>query len=315
MLECGVVQDGNDALAAIREASLMEKRSLWAMLKQAVSDFSEDDAMTLSAALAFYGALALSPVLILFLTVTSFLGESTQAGMIAEMEKAIGPQASQMVGTVLQHAKQQPRAATLAGILGLLTLAFSATTAFAQLQASLNRIWDVRTRSDAGYWAWIRKRVVGLLMIIGIGLLLLASVVVTAVIGMILPESGLVGQLVNFAVTLAVLIVLFAAIFKYLPDVNISWRNVWAGATLTAVLLTIGRHLIGLYLGYSSVGSPYGAAGSLIVLLLWLYYSAAIVFLGAELTQAYAQHSGLRMEPSEYAEWLPDARAKHRHAA
>lgn len=292
-----------------------EKRSVWAMLKQVFSDFSEDDAMTLSGALAFYAALALSPLLVLLLTVTQFLGQDTQQKMISQMEQVVGPQAGQMVGTVISNAQQNPHAATLAGILGLATLAFSATGLFAQLQHSLNRIWDVQPKPSEGYMGWIRKRLVGLGLIIVIGVLLLASVVVTAALGMILQQSGWIWQAVSFAVSLAIMILLFAVTFKYLPDVKISWRNVWAGATLTAVLFTIGRYLIGLYLSRSSVGSAYGAAGSLIIMLLWVYYSAAIVFLGAELTQVYGVHSGRKIEPSQHAQWLPEARSKHRHAA
>jgi membrane protein len=293
----------------------MKKQSLWSMLKEAVSNFSRDDALTLAGALAFYSALALSPLLVLFLTASSLLGEDTQASMIQEMETVIGPEASQMVETVIQHAGQQADVATWAGVLGLVALAFSATAVFAQLQFSLNRIWDVQTKRDAGYWAWIRRRLLGLLMIFVIGLLLLGSVIVTTALGMILPQGGWIWQVVNFLVTAGVLVLLFAAIFKYLPDVEVEWKNVWAGAILTAVLFTIGRHLIGLYLSYSSVGSAYGAAGSLIVLLLWVYYSACIVFLGAELTQAYAHQSGGGMKPSEYAEWVPEAQAKRKHAA
>lgn len=293
----------------------MEKKSIWSVLKAALSDFSEDDAMTLSGALAFYAALALSPLLVLLLTVTSFLGPATQQKMIGQMEQVIGPQASQMVGTVITNAQQNPSATTLAGILGLATLAFSATGFFAQLQHSLNRIWDVQPRPSEGYMGWIRKRLVGLGLIVVIGLLLLASAVVTAGLGLLLQQSGWVWQAVSFLVSFAIMILLFAITFKYLPDVKISWRNVWAGATVTALLFEIGKHLIGLYLSKSSVGSPYGAAGSLIVLLLWVYYSAAIVFLGAELTQVYGVQSGRKIEPSQYAEWVPESRSKHRHAA
>lgn len=293
----------------------MEHRSTWSMLKQALSDFSQDDALTLAGALAFYGALALSPLIVLLITATSYLGESTQAKMIQQMESVVGPQASQMVNTVIVQAKGRPQAATVAGILGLLTLAFSATGAFAQLKASLDRIWDVQPKPSEGYWAWIRKRLVGLAIIVVIGALLLASVIASAIVSRLLPKTGWAGQAWDIGISLGVLTVLFAVIFKYLPDVNISWRNVWGGAAVTAVLFVIGKHLIGLYLGYSSVGSPYGAAGSLIVLLLWLYYSSAIFFLGAELTQAYAHRSGRRIEPSEHAEWMPEGRGKHRHAA
>lgn len=293
----------------------MERKSILIMLKEAISDFFEDDAMTLAGALAFYSALALSPLLMLFLTVTSLLGESTQAAMIQRMETVIGPQAGQMVTTVIDNAEQRPDAATIAGILGLAALAFSATGLFAQLQASLNRIWDVRPKPSEGYMGWIRKRLVGLAMIAVIALLLLASVVASTVVGMLVGGSGTVWQLVSSAITLGVLILLFAAVFRYMPDVNIEWRNVWAGSVLTAVLFVAGKYLIGLYLSRSSVGSPYGAAGSLIVLLLWVYYSSAIVFLGAELTQVYARRSGRDIVPSQHAEWVPEGRSKHRHAA
>jgi len=290
----------------------MGSKTIFSMLKQSVSDFSEDDALTLAAALAFYTALALAPLLVLLLTVTSLLGESTQARVVNQMKEIVGPQASQGLSLVMENARQQQNLATMAGVLSVIALAFSATGAFVQLQTSLNRIWDVQAKSGSSYWQWIRKRLLSFGLIIAIGVVLLASVVVSAALGMVLQQTGWIWQLANFLISMGVLILLFAIIFNYLPDVEISWADVWTGAALTAILFAVGKYLTGLYFSYSSVGSSYGAAGSLVILLVWVYYSATIVFLGAELTQVYARHSGKGIQPSPHAEWVPDSKpAKH----
>jgi membrane protein len=289
---------------AVRKREVVMRRVL-KMVKQAASDFVEDDALTLAGALAFYAALSLAPLVVLLLTASAFLGEGTSERVIAEAESMIGPEAGQGLRLVIDSAQQQKDMASLAGLISLGLLLVSATGVFAQLQYSLNRIWHVRVRSGSGVWAWLRKRLLSLGMILAIAFLLLVSLVLDTALRLVLPDSGRIWQAVSLGVSLLVFTMLFALMFKYLPDVEIRWKSVWVGAVATAVLFALGKFLISLYLGRSTVASSYGAAGSLVVLLLWVYYSALILFFGAELTRAYARHFGERIQPAEHAEWLP----------
>ena len=180
--------------------------------------------------------------------------------------------------------------------------ALAATGIFVQLQSALNKIWDVKVKPGGAAFGWIRKRSVSLTMVIGIVLIAFASLFVSAALEMI--SSGTdnqIWQIVNIGVSLLLFILLFAMIYKYLPDVRISWRDVMAGSVITAILFVVGKWAIGLYLGYSSVGSAYGAAGSVIILLLWVYYASLILFFGAELTQVYARKYGSRILPDKHA--------------
>jgi membrane protein len=274
------------------------------LLKVSLSDFLSDNAMTMGAALAFYTALSLSPLLILLLSVASFLGSNMQDQLVRQITSLIGPEAGSIISTIIENAGQQKVAATVSAVIGLATLVFSATGVFAALQSSLNRIWNIEAKPGHGIWNYIRKRLLSLGMILAIGFLLIVSLAVSTTLNIILAGSGMVWQAVNFTVSLAVFILLFALMYKFLPDAEISWKDVWVGAAMTAVLFAIGKFAIGAYLGYSSVGSTYGAAGSLMVLLVWVYYSSLIVFFGAEMTQIYARKYGSRIQPESHAEWI-----------
>jgi YihY family inner membrane protein len=193
-------------------------------------------------------------------------------------------------------------------MVGLATLAWSASSVFAQLQEALNTIWEVEPKPGAGLLGTVRRRVLSMTMVLGIGFLLLVSLVLSAGLaalgrffGGLLPGAEALWQVVEFAVSFGVVTLLFAAIYKVLPDAEIRWGDVWVGAAATALLFALGKLLIGLYLGHASVGSTYGAAGSLLVLLVWIYYSAQILFFGAEFTQAYARRYGSRIVPAEGA--------------
>ena len=195
--------------------------------------------------------------------------------------------------------------------MGFALLLFSATGAFAQMQYSLNAIWDVQPKPGGGLWRWLRKRILSLGMILGIGFLLLVSLGVSTVLNLLFAGTGgFVWEAVNVVVSLFVYTVLFALIYKVLPDVKIAWQDVWVGALLTAVLFAIGRFLLGLYLGRSAVASPYGSAGSLVTILLWIYYASLIFFFGAELTQTWAAFHGRRLQPEEYAQETPEGQEK-----
>jgi membrane protein len=214
------------------------------------------------------------------------------------------------VAQAVIESADQPDLAGVAGILSLLTLLWGASNVFVQLQDSLNTIWGVEVKErNQGWQSLLRERFLSFSMILVIGFLLLVSLVLGALISAVggvfnglLPGLEWVWQLANFAISFGVTILLFAAIYKVLPDAEFSWRDVWMGATATALLFTVGKWLLGLYLGYQSAASAYGAAGSLVVLLIWIYYSAQIFFFGAEFTQVYARRAGEGVAPDAKAQ-------------
>lgn len=267
--------------------------------------------MTLAAAVAFYTALSLAPILVVLLWVASVLGPETQQSLVDRITETVGTKAGEVVQTVVTNAAEQPNTASIAGYISIAVALFSATGAFAQLQHALNRIWNVERKPGQGVKGAIGKRLVSLLMLIVLGVILFASVaasaVLTAIIGQaedILPGAGWIWQVLNWVISVIVFVVLFAAIFKILPDVKMDWRDVWLGATVTALLFAIGKFLLGFYLARAGTASAYGAAGSLLAFLLWVYYSTIILFLGAELTQVWARRNGRRFEPDANARWM-----------
>lgn len=289
----------------------MAVKTTFSMLKEAGSDFVEDDAMTLAAALAFYTALSFAPMLMLLIWISGMLGDDAQQKVVSQFTSMIGEQAGQAVDMVIQNAKSKPDAGNLAGIFGIATLIFSATGVFAQLQAAMNRVWDVTAKPGGGIWNFFRKRLLSLGTILAIGFILVVSLVVSAGISLVVAGAG-GWQVVNIVVTLGIYVLLFAFIYKILPDVKMHWKDVWIGATFTAVLFQVGKTLISLYLGHSSVGSSYGAAGSLVVLLVWVYYSSIILFFGAEMTQVWARRYGAQIIPDKHAVWRPAKEPKHK---
>jgi membrane protein len=276
-------------------------RDAWTFAKDVASDFVDDSAMSHAAALAFYTALGLAPLVILFLAAAVMLGEETKEAMINEIRAILGSQASEGLDMVIQSAERRPATGIVAAAIGLATVLVSATGVFAQLQSALNHIWEVRARPGRGLWRWVRARLLSLGLLLSALFLLMVSLVISAVVNAILPHGGAWLNAVNIVASLVLFSVLFALMFKHLPDVVIAWRDVWFGATVTAVLWTLGRHLIGVYLGNSSVASSYGAAGSLVALLVWVYYSAVIMLLGAEITQVIARRRGAEIRPSPHA--------------
>ncbi|MBM4024170.1 MAG: YihY/virulence factor BrkB family protein [Planctomycetes bacterium] len=288
----------------------MKWRAIWQTPKKAVLDFIQDDAITLAAALAFYAMLSLAPLLVLALTVLGFLGEPTQQRVIEQTETLIGPQASQGLELLLQNASAQRVAATASAIIGLVTVILSATAVFVQLQYSLNRIFNVRAKRGA-VKGWLYKRFMSLLTVFAIGLVIVASVVASSVISFMFQGAGPAAQIINLAVSLVVFTLIFVILFRFLPDIKITWKDTLAGAVIAGLLFVIGQYAVGMYLGSTGVSSVYGGAGALVILLLWVYYSAIILFLGAEMTQAYAAVVGKEIVPNEFAEWTPAAARAH----
>lgn len=284
-------------------------KTIWDIVKQTGADWSKDNATRLAAALAYYTVLSLAPLLVLAVAVAGLVfGEEAARGQIAqELSGVVGPQAGEGIETLLTHAKQ-PDEGVLGSIIGIVVLLFGASGVFGELQSSLNTIWEVAPKPGRGIWGVLRQRFFSFTMVLGVAFLLLVSLVLSAALAGLgqlfsnaLPGGATLWEIVNFIVSFGVITVLFALIFKVVPDVEITWKDVWMGAAVTALLFAIGKFALGLYLGRSSVASPYGAAGSLIVLVIWVYYAAQILFFGAEFTQVFARHRGSRIVPSDNA--------------
>jgi membrane protein len=247
----------------------------------------------LGAALAFYTILSLAPLVIVVIPIAALIfGHSAaQSQLLGQVESVFGRQASHAVKGMIEQA-EKPASGTFASIIGLTALLFGASGVFGELQSALNKMWGVKPESEAGvFWESIKQRFFSFGMILAVGFLLLVSLVVSAALAVIgrffaefLPMPALVLSAIDVVISLAGTAVLFALIFRYVPEVKIAWKNVWIGAAVTALLFTIGKFLIGLYLGKAAVGSAYGAAGSLVVVIVWVYYSAMIFLFGAEFT-------------------------------
>jgi len=288
----------------------MKWRALWQTPRKGLWNFFVDDSFTLAAALAFYAILSLAPLLVLLLTILGFLGSDTQQRIIDQTKYLIGPQASRGVDLLLSNAKAQHVEATASAIIGIVVLLVTGTTVFAQLQYSLNRIFNVRTKRGI-VKEWFYKRAVSLLMVAIMGAVVMGSIVAGSIIAFLFPDLGGLWRLVHLGISLVVFTLIFIVMFRVLPDVTITWRDTWVGGTISGVLFVAGNRGISLYLAHSTVGSVYGAAGSLVVLLLWIFYSALIALLGAELTQAYGACCGKEIVPTHFAEWDPDAAKSH----
>jgi membrane protein len=284
---------------------------------EAGSEWVNDKAPRLGAALAYYAIFSIAPLLVIAIAIAGMvLGEEAAQGQIsAQVQNLVGAQGGEAVETMVQSANK-PGAGTIGSVFGIAMLLFGAAGLFGQLQDALNTIWEVQPKPGRGAWGFVRDRFLSLTMVLGVAFLLLVSLIVSsalAAVGTLLGDwqTGTVGLIVTTTLDVVVVTVLFALIYKFLPDAVIAWRDVWFGAAVTAVLFSLGKFLIGLYLGRAGVGSAYGAAGSLAVLLVWIYYASQIFLFGAELTKAYANHLGSRIKPKPYAEPVtPAARAE-----
>jgi membrane protein len=279
------------------------------VLKESFRDFMKDDCMDSAAALSYYTIFSLPAILVLILLLVGSVIDPSdvRGGLESQMESLMGPSAGGQVRTIIQEAEQRPRSGLLPALLGIAGLLFGATGAFGQLQKALNRAWNVTPDPrQGGIKSFLTKRLFSFGMILVVAFLLLVSLVISAALSGLgdrlqsfLPEgfSESLLQGVNLVISFGVIVLLFAALFKVLPDAKISWRNVWVGAAVTAALFVLGKFLIGFYLGKSNPGEAYGAAGSLAVLLLWVYYSAIILLFGAEFTETWAERRGEGVEP------------------
>jgi membrane protein len=299
----------------------MRIKTMWSVAQSALWDWWNDNCMRLSASLAFYTALSLAPLVIIVVGVAGLITERQQVAAQLEQQMGLlmGPASQQLVHTIL--ATTGPQGGTLAALIGIVTLVIGATAVFGELQAALNLIWEVKPKPINGMWAnlwsWLRQRVFSLAIVLAIAFLLLVSLAVSAALAGIEqylrgPELTLLSHVLEVAVSILVITYLFALLFRYVPDAEIHWRDVWLGGLVSAVLFTAGKVGIGYYIGRASVGSAYGAAGSLIAMLVWVYYSSLIVFFGAEFTHVWATRQRA-VEPMPYAE--PGAAPQTKSAA
>jgi membrane protein len=282
---------------------------LWVIVKETGQGWDRDGVSSLAASLAYYTLLSLAPLVVIAIAIAGFVfGEDAARDRIAgELGHVVGSQAAQAIQEVVKRA-QAPEAGIVSTVVGVVVLFVGASGVFGELQTSMDRVWNVKPKPGRGFLGMLKDRFLSFTMVLGVAFLLLVSTILTAALaavgrylGNALPGGEALWQLVNLVFSLATTALLFGLIFKIVPDIEIAWKDVWIGASVTSVLFTLGKFLIGFYLGKASVSSAYGAAGSLVVLVIWVYYSAQILLLGAEFTQAYADHWGSRVKPSEDA--------------
>ena len=271
----------------------------------------QDKAPQLGASLAYYTVFSIAPLILVLLAVVGVLFRNNQAGawvkITQQMSYFLDPSAIQVVQDIARKASQ-PGETTVATVVGVALALFGASAVFAQLQDALNTIWGIKAKPGLGIWGFLRSRFLSFAMVAVVCFLLLVSLTIEALlkafsqyVQSILPGGFAVALSVYLIFDFAVVVLMFAMIFKFLPDVQIRWRDVWIGAVMTAILFGIGKWLLGFYLGSGGAGSAYGPASSLITLLLWVYYSSQILLFGAEFTQVYADRAGREVKPDKYA--------------
>lgn len=267
--------------------------------------------MSLAAALALYTVIALAPLLTVILTIASLIfGDRAAVGFLAQAEGLVGQGGMEAIRGIVENATK-PSTGALQTVVGFIVLLVSASAVFVQLQASLNRVWNVVQKPNLGFLFMIRTRLFSMAVVACLGFILMVSLAASTAVAALgnyfqtlLPQTEALLHVLNFILAVAVTTVLFAAIFKYIPDVIVRWRDVWVGALVTAILFNVGQIGLGLYLGQSSTAAAYGTAASFMVLILWLYYSTVILFYGAEWAQVRARLCGNRFEPAEHANRL-----------
>lgn len=284
-------------------------KGLWTILKKAGKGFADDKVPKLSASLAYYTIFSLGPMLVIIIFLANlFWGEAAVEGaLVGQLGNLIGERAAGQIQEIIRNAGVDSNS-NMAAVLGFVTLIIGATTVFSEIQDSINFIWNLQKRENTGWWKLLLTRLLSFSVVVGLGFLLLVSLVVNALL------EGLMDRLremfpdmavffiygFNLVLTLAVTSILFGIIYKVLPDAQVKWSDVGVGAFFTALLFMLGKFGITLYIGRSDVGSTYGAAGSLVILLLWIYFSSMILYFGAEFTKAWAVVYGGKIRPNQY---------------
>jgi membrane protein len=289
----------------------MSPKQIWRVLKESFGEWNRDNASRLAAALAYYTIFSIAPLLILVIAIAGLFFDATSVReqLMGQIQALVGTDGADFLRSVLDNANQAgEQSGWVASAISVGLLILGATGVLTQLQTALNVVWNVKAKPELGFWGVLRKRALSFGMLLGIGFVLLVSLMLSAIVAgfssylnNLAPGLDAAGQLLSFLVSFGVTTFVFALIYKFVPDVNISWGDVWFGGIVTALLFSLGKTLIGLYLGNNSFGSTYGAAGSVVILLVWVFHSAQILFFGAELTQVYARRYGSRITPNEYA--------------
>ncbi|HVR71982.1 MAG TPA: YihY/virulence factor BrkB family protein [Vicinamibacteria bacterium] len=291
----------------------MASVAVWPLVKRTFREWNEDGAPRLAAALAYYTIFSLAPILVIVVAVAglAFGAEEVRGAIVQQMRGMLGDSGGELVGGLLEQASK-PKDGVLAMAIALATLLFGASGLFAQLQSALNTVWEVKPKTGRGLIGVFKDRFLSFTMVVGVGFLLLVSLVLSAALQALqafaegrVAQMAPLFQVLGAVLGVALTTLLFAMLFKFLPDVKLAWNDVWTGALATAVLFTAGEHALGAYIGRGALGSAYGAAGSLAILLIWVYYSAQIILFGAELTQVYARMRGAWVEPKDNAEAAP----------
>jgi membrane protein len=314
----GTMQDHQTQSTSLKDKALHIGGAAVDLIKETVREWSNDRAAELGAALAFYTALSLAPLLVLVVVLAgAVLGRSgIQNQIVNQASSAIGQNAASLFQTILQNAGNRG-SGLIATVISLTMLMFGASGVFGQLKKTLNQVWELEASSKRGIWGIVKNRLVAFAMVLGAGALLVASLsldsalaALDSTLGTAIPALPALtnltqilrtAQVAKFFVSFVVFAALFAFIYKTVPDAKIGWEDVWIGGAATSLLFTVGNLLIGLYLGRGTVGSAYGAAGSLVAFLVWVYYSAQVFFFGAEFTQVYADKYGSKVRPDDDA--------------
>ncbi|WP_121353991.1 YihY/virulence factor BrkB family protein [Flavisolibacter nicotianae] len=288
-------------------------KGVWNLLKQTFTSFSDDRIVKLSAALAYYTVFSIGPMIIVVIYVAGLVygREAIQGNVFHQLQGLVGADAAGQIQEMIKNAALNG-SGPIAAAIGIATLLIGATSVFAEIQDSINMIWGLKPKPKKGWLKMILNRLLSFSIIVSLGFVLLVSLVVNGVIEALMDRlqarypnvTVVVLYIINLVITFSVITALFSVIFKVLPDALIKWKDVMIGSMVTALLFMIGKFAITFYIGKSNVGSTYGAAGSLVVLLLWVYYSAIILYFGAEFTKAYATDYGSFIRPSPYAVWV-----------
>lgn len=299
-------------------------KQLWKVLLASFTGFSKDNGLKLSASLAYYTVFSIAPLLIIVISVAGlvFGQDAATERLYPEIVRYVGKTPAAQIQDALKHLALSGKSG-IAVVIGVVTLLLGASSIFIEIQDSLNIIWRVKAKPKSGWMQLLKNRFVSFSLIISLGFLLLASLIINLVISAVKDQiqhffpgidsfTKVFVQALNLGITLVVITTLFGIIFKFLPDVKIKWRDVRSGAVFTAILFMIGQYLISLYIQYTAQGSAYGAAGSIIVILVWIYYTSAILYIGAEFTQVFAEASGSHIEPADYAVHVQQTEVEHR---
>lgn len=290
----------------------MDFKAFFQLLRDTWTAWNEDRAPRLGAALSYYTVFSLSPMLLLLISLLSiFYNREAATGEITrQLQGTIGRAAAEAVNQMIAHAdKGDGKGSLIASIVGFVTVLLGAGGLFGQLQDSLNTIWGVRPKPNLGWTFMLRTRFVSFAMVLGVGFMLLVSLALSAALSALskwmsgyMGDNAVIGQILNLGIGFFIITLLFAAIYKVLPDAEIQWHDVWIGAAVTSFLFSLGKFGLGMYLGRPGVESTYGSAGALVILLLWVYYASQILFFGAEFTKVYANRFGSKIVPSPHAE-------------